>query len=233
MPSQPTSNTNSKPQPLGLKLSKETGCVSGQLRLPDRSTHVIVFAHGAGAGMLHSNIQRIADALAEENLATLIFNFPFIEAGRKRVDQQAVSIAAITRALAEAERRVPDLPLLLGGHSYGGRMASHSVLHDNLNQVQALVFCSFPLHPSGKPDISRAAHLQQISQPMLFLSGTRDKLAQADLLQSVIEALGKKAELHWLDTADHGYRVLKRTRTQERDVFTEIAATTAEFCRTL
>jgi len=211
----------------------QAGTVSAQLRLPKLSKRLVVFGHGAGAGMLHPNIQGIAEALAAQNVATLIFNFPFTEAGRKRVDGQKISVATIASAVAAAERLAPGLPIILGGHSYGGRMASHAVLERDLSQVKALVYCSFPLHPAGKPAIVRAAHLAAIRQPMLFLSGNRDKLAEVELLQSVVDNLGKQARLHWLDAADHGYNVLKRARKQKIDVFSEIAQMTTDFCNRL
>jgi len=183
--------------------------------------------------MQHENIQRIADGLFQANLASLIFNFPFTEAGRKRVDGTAVSVATLISAVAEARRLVPDLLIALGGHSYGGRMASHAVLSPEFDsacgQIQGLVFCSFPLHPAGKPGTDRAGHLKDIALPMLFLSGTRDALAQPELLQGEVSRLGDNSRLHWLDTADHGYRVLKRSRKQELDVFSEIARETAAF----
>lgn len=187
---------------------------------PSDADAMLVLAHGAGAGMTHRSLQALADAFGRRRIATLRFDFPFMEAGRKRVDSRAVSTAAIADACAEASRR-SALPLWLGGHSFGGRMASHAVLDEAL-APRGLIFCSFPLHAPGKPGTDRAGHLEAVRLPMLFLSGTRDALADRSLLESVVSRL-PTAELHWLDTADHGYRVLKRARRTDEDVFDEIA----------
>lgn len=187
---------------------------------PPDAVAVCVLAHGAGAGMQHRNMQAIADAFEAVGIATLRFNFPFIEAGHKRVDPPDVATAAIAAAAGEAATRT-SLPLWLGGHSFGGRMASHAVLDRGL-EPNGLIFCSFPLHPPGKPSTRRAAHLAELPCPMLFLSGTRDKLAAPELLEPLVADLAR-AELHWLETADHGYGVLKRTRTNDESVFDEMA----------
>jgi hypothetical protein len=187
---------------------------------PKTAEAAIVLAHGAGAGMTHRNMQALADALGRKNVATLRFDFPFIAAGGRRVDSKGAATASIAEAWAEALRRTA-LPLWLGGHSFGGRMASHAVLDEGL-KPRGLIFCSFPLHPPGKPGTGRAARLAAIRLPMLFLSGTRDALAESALLEAVVSGLAS-AELHWLDTADHGYRVLKRTRATSEDVMDEMA----------
>ena len=188
---------------------------------PESADAMLVLAHGAGAGMAHRNMQRLADAFGRQGVATLRFEFPFMEAGRKRVDSCAVATASIRDACAEASRR-SALPLWLGGHSFGGRMASHAVIDRGLDP-RGLIFCSFPLHAAGKRGTDRASHLAAIRLPMLFLSGTRDALAEGTLLEPLVSGLWS-AELHWLDTADHGYRVLKKrsSRTDE-DVFDEMA----------
>lgn len=193
---------------------------------PTDATAALVLAHGAGAGMQHRSMQAIADALARQRVATLRFDFPFIEAGRRRVDSPAVSTAAIAEACEDAGRR-SSLPLWLGGHSFGGRMASHAVMAEGLDP-RGLVFCSFPLHPPGKPGTARALHLSGIGLPMLFLSGTRDTFADPALLESVVSGL-PAATLHWLDTADHGYKVLKRSRQSHEDVFDEMARVARAF----
>jgi predicted alpha/beta-hydrolase family hydrolase len=193
---------------------------------PDGAVAALVLAHGAGAGMRHRNMQAMADAFERAGLATLRFDFPFMAAGRKRVDSQAVATACIADAFAEASNRT-SLPLWLAGHSFGGRMASHAVIDRGVDAV-GLVLCSFPLHPAGGPSTERARHLAEIRLPMLFLSGTRDALAEPALLESVVGGLAG-AELHWLDTADHGYRVLKRSRQSSEDVFDEMARVTRDF----
>jgi len=193
---------------------------------PPDAIAAIVLAHGAGAGMTHRSMQAIADAFERRGLATLRFNFPFIEAGRNRTDSPAVATATIAAAFRIARERT-DLQLWLGGHSFGGRMASHAVLDQNLDPA-GLIFCSFPLHPSGSPDVARAAHLESVRLPMLFLSGSRDELADSNLLKGVVAKL-PSAQLHWLETGDHGYRVLKRSRTTPEDIFDEMARVAREF----
>ncbi|MGH8495950.1 MAG: alpha/beta hydrolase family protein [Gammaproteobacteria bacterium] len=187
---------------------------------PKAADAALVLAHGAGAGMTHRSMQAIADAFGRKGVATLRFDFPFMEAGRRRVDSKAVATASIAEACAEASRRAA-LPLWLGGHSFGGRMASHAVIDEGL-EPRGLIFCSFPLHAPGKPGTERATHLGAIRLPMLFLSGTRDTFAESTQLEPLVSGLAS-AELHWLDTADHGYRVLKRSRGTDEDVFDEIA----------
>jgi predicted alpha/beta-hydrolase family hydrolase len=192
---------------------------------PDDAVAAFVLAHGAGAGMRHRNMQSLADAFAAHGIATLRFDFPFIEAKRSRVDPPAVAIERIGAAFRSAAART-RLPLWLGGHSFGGRMASHAVAAGLA--PAGLVLLSFPLHAAGKPGTERAAHLATIRCPMLFLSGTRDALATPALLERVVGAL-PTATLHWLDTADHGYRVLQRARSGKGDVFDEIARVARAF----
>jgi hypothetical protein len=187
---------------------------------PNDAVAALVLAHGAGAGMRHASMQAIADAFERRRIATLRFDFPFMAEGRKRVDAPDVATASIAAAYASAAERT-KLPIWLGGHSFGGRMASHAVV-DRGVPAAGLIFCSFPLHMPRKPDTKRAQHLGKIGQPMLFLSGTRDELAERTLLESLVKSL-PNATLHWLDTADHGYRVLKRQRTREDSVFDEMA----------
>jgi predicted alpha/beta-hydrolase family hydrolase len=190
---------------------------------------VLVFGHGAGANMDHANMVALSDAFSNAGVVVLRFNFPFMEQGRRHVDSKPVSIATIAAASKLARLRYPRLPLLLGGHSFGGRMASHAFLEADLDDVTALVFGSFPLHPAGKPSTDRAAHLADIDRPMLFLSGTRDALATDGLLAGVVDELGERAHLHRLDTANHGYKVLKRSRQSEQSVFEEMGEALAAF----
>lgn len=204
------------------------GKLSAELLRPEAATALVILAHGAGADFRHASMLGIAEAFAAQDLATLRFNFPFMEQGRRRVDAQSVSVASIVEATVTAAEAAGDLPLYLGGHSYGGRMASHAMAEGSL-PVRGLIFCSFPLHPPNKPGTGRADHLDAVQAPMLFLSGTRDALAEPALLTGVVERLAPRAELHWLDTADHSYRILKRRRTSQVSVFEEMAATAAEF----
>jgi predicted alpha/beta-hydrolase family hydrolase len=171
-------------------------------------------------------MQAIADAFVRVGIATLRFDFPFMEAGRKRVDPPTVATAAIEAAFRHAQAQ-SGLPLFLAGHSFGGRMASHAVLDRGLHP-KGLIYCSFPLHAAGKPSTKRAAHLALVSRPMLFLSGTRDRLAERDLLDPLLAEL-PHSELHLIDTADHGYAVLKRTRATTEGVYEEMGRVAREF----
>jgi hypothetical protein len=193
---------------------------------PNDAVAALVLAHGAGAGMRHASMQAIADAFERCGIATLRFEFPYMAAGRSRVDSPDVATQAIAEAYAAAAQRT-TLPIWLGGHSFGGRMASHAVVDRNV-PAAGLIFCSFPLHMPGKPDTKRAQHLPQIRQPMLFLSGTRDELADPKLLEPLVRSL-PSAKLHSLETADHGYRVLKRSRTRADSVFDEMAEVARAF----
>jgi uncharacterized protein len=192
----------------------------------DDAVAALVLAHGAGAGMQHASMQAIATAFELRGIATLRFDFPFMAEGRNRVDRPAVATAAIAAAYAAAAQ-LTKLPIWLGGHSFGGRMASHAIV-DRAVPAAGLILCSFPLHMPGKPDTKRAQHLAAIRQPMLFLSGTRDELAKRELLEPLVASL-PSATLHWLDTADHGYRVLKRQRTRTDGVFDEMAEAARAF----
>lgn len=162
--------------------------------------------------------------MSEAGIATFRYNFPYMERGRGR-DSQQTCVETVRAAVAAAHEAAPDIPLLAGGHSFGGRMTSTAAAASPLEGVRALAFFSFPLHLPGKPDTTRADHLSAVTVPMLFLSGTRDPLARMDLLQTVVAKLGKRATLHLLDTADHGFRILKRSRQSDDDVFVEMART--------
>lgn len=225
------------PAAAGELVASEGGFVVGATRVSSlllespRPNSLLVLGHGAGADMRHASMSSIATELARRDVAVLRFNFPFMEARRRQVDARAVSTATVAAAVAHARTLRPSLPLFVGGHSFGGRMASHAMLDEDLGDVRGLVFCSFPLHPAGKPDTARAAHLSQIDAPMLFLSGTRDALAERDLLTRVVADLGPRAKLVWLDTADHGYKVQKRQRRRSDSVFDELADSAVAFMR--
>jgi hypothetical protein len=171
-------------------------------------------------------MQALADAFAGRGVATLRFNFAYMEEGKGRVDPPPIATGRIAAAFAATRERT-ELPIWLGGHSFGGRMASHALLDQHL-PAAGLIFCSFPLHNPGQPAVKRAEHLSGIQRPMLFLSGTRDKLAERRVLEPLVAGL-RNAELHWLDTADHGYRILKRSRESTEDVFAEIARVARAF----
>ena len=200
----------------------EKGEVSALLVFPDEASHLLVLSHGASTNMRHATLQTIAERLAEVGIATFRYNFPYMEHGTGR-DSQQVCTATVRAAIAAAQRAAGALPLLAGGHSFGGRMTSTAASESPLEGVHGLVFFAFPLHQPGKPETKRADHLSGVTVPMLFLSGTRDELATTELLQPVCKKLGKRATLHLLDTADHGFRVLKRSRESKEDVFVEMA----------
>jgi predicted alpha/beta-hydrolase family hydrolase len=198
--------------------------------VPDNPVALVVLAHGAGAGLRHNTMEMIAAEFARQQLATLRFNFPYMQAGKNRVDNKEVSVATIAAA-AEYASTNSQVPLFLGGHSFGGRMASHAVAEEVV-LCSGLIFCSFPLHGAKKPDDKRAAHMPDIASPMLFLSGTRDDLGDRDLLTALVKRLKRvhtRTRIHWLETANHSYVVLKRTRTNPMPVFAEMAQQACQF----
>lgn len=198
-------------RPLRVALDGGASSVSALLRLPDDAWAGYVFGHGAGAGMAHPFMASFADGLAERGVATLRYQFPYMEQNSKRPDTPAVAHAAVRAAVAEAGRQLPGLPLLAGGKSYGGRMTSQAQASSPLPGVRGLVFVGFPLHPAGKPDDERAAHLFEVRCPMLFLQGTRDELATLDRLRPVVQRLGDRATLALFDDADHSFHVRARS----------------------
>ncbi|MBL8288054.1 MAG: dienelactone hydrolase family protein [Rubrivivax sp.] len=200
-----------------LSLSLDAGAgreaVSALLTVPSSPPPPLaafVLAHGAGAGMTHRFMEDLAQGLAARGIATLRFNFAFIERGGKRPDAPALAHAAVRAAVAEAARQLPGVPLVAGGKSFGGRMTSQAQAAAPLPGVQALVFVGFPLHPPGKPGVERAGHLGRVHCPMLFLQGTRDELADLPLLRGVVERLGTRATLAVFDDADHAFHVRAR-----------------------
>ena len=203
--------------------TQEKGVVTSLLLRPAQARWLLVLGHGASTNLRHRTLQTIAERLADVHIATFRYNFPYMERGGGGRDPQEVTLATVRSGVAAAQRAAPDLSLLAGGHSFSGRMTSLAQSQSPLEGVRGVTFFSFPLHPAGKPGIERAAHLSSVSVPMLFLSGTRDDLAEMDLLQPVIVGLGEKATLHLLETADHGFAVQKRTRQSKEDVFVEMA----------
>ncbi len=200
------------------------GAISALLLAPSQMRACFVFAHGAGAGMTHGFMTGVAESLAAHGVATLRFQFPYMEKGSKRPDSPALAQAAVRAAVAEAARLYPDLPLIAGGKSFGGRMTSQAQSVRPLPRVAGLAFFGFPLHPAGKPSVSRAEHLDAIAVPMLFLQGTRDKLADIALLEPVVRRLGPLATLHAIDQADHGFHVPARSGRNDQAVITELTA---------
>jgi predicted alpha/beta-hydrolase family hydrolase len=196
--------------------------ISALLIRPQQARACYVFAHGAGAGMAHSSMETIAAGLGERGIATLRYQFPYMEKGSKRPDAPVVAHAAVRAAVAEAGRCCASLPLIAGGKSFGGRMTSQAQALTPLVGVRALAFLGFPLHPAGKPSSDRAKHLAEVKIPMLFLQGTRDALAERSLLEPVVKGLGTRATLHWSDGADHSFHVLKSSGRNDREVMGEV-----------
>ena len=200
----------------------ETTRVSALLQLPPAATACFVLAHGAGAGMEHPSMSSVATELATRNIATLRFQFPYMERGSRRPDPPPLCHATVRAAVAEAARRAPKLPLIAGGRSFGGRMTSQAQAIEPLPGVKGLAFLGFPLHPAGKPSVERAEHLREVKIPMLFLQGTRDELAQLELLQPIIDGLGARATLKLLQDADHSFHVPARTGRKDAQVRAEM-----------
>ena len=192
--------------------------VSALLEVPKNARACLVLAHGAGAGMTHPFMADVARELAERGIATLRYQFPYMEQGSKRPDTPAVAHATVRAAVAEAARRAPALPLFAGGKSFGGRMTSQAQAAQPLPGVRGLVFFGFPLHPAGKPSDTRAQHLDDVKAPMLFLQGTRDDLADLTLLRPVVERLGARAALQVFEDADHSFHVRARSGRTDAQV---------------
>ena len=188
---------------------------------PPQARACYVLAHGAGAGMTHASMQTVATGLGARGIATLRYQFPYMEKGSKRPDAPAAAHAAVQAAVAEAKRRFDRLPLIAGGRSFGGRMTSQAQSRSPLPGVRGLAFFGFPLHPAGKPSSDRATHLADVKVPMLFLQGTRDALAELSLLEPVVKGLRSRATLRLLEGADHSFHVLKSSGRNDREVMDE------------
>lgn len=209
-----------------LKLDIERiGTVSAILTQPDNARACYVLAHGAGTDMRHASMDKIAEGLAGRGIATLRFNFPYMEKRLGRPDQPAVAHAAIRAAVEEAARLCPGLKLVAGGKSFGGRMTSQAQSKAPLPDVKGLAFLGFPLHADKKPSTERAEHLAQVEIPMLFLQGTRDGLADLGLLKPVIDGLGPKATLHEVAGGDHSFAVLKKSGRTNEEALAEVLDT--------
>lgn len=198
--------------------------MSSLLLLPADAAWMMTLAHGAGAGMRHENMERIARALAAAGIATFRYQFPYMERSGKGRDPQRVSLATVRSAVAQARSLAPDLPLFAAGHSFGGRMTSIAAGCAPLPGVHGLVLFAFPLHPAGKPSVHRADHLQRITVPVLLMSGTRDRLADRQLLHQVCRPLRSNVTLYEMEGADHGYRVPRRGNSRTVSVFAEMAS---------
>src|SRR5437773_543138 len=205
------------------------GEVSGLLLRPKDARLLYVLAHGAGAGMRHPFLESISQRLAEQGIATLRYQFPYMERRSRRPDPPAVAAATVRAAVAEAARIAPDLPLVAGGKSFGGRMTSTAQAEEPLPGVRGLVFLGFPLHPPGRPDDKRAEHLAHVQVAMLFLQGTRDDFAALKLLQPLVKRLGERATLQLVEGGDHSFRVLTKSGRSEGEVMGEVVSTIVEW----
>jgi hypothetical protein len=206
--------------------------VSALLQIPRHAEALLVFAHGAGAGMRHPFLAAIAEALEARGIATLRYQFPFMEKGSKRVDPPKLAQATVRAAIAEARRRKPDLPLFAGGRSFGGRMTSQAEAEAPLG-VQGLIFFGFPLHAAGKPAHERGAHLSAVKRPMLFLQGTRDSLAALGEMEPVCKALGERATLILFQDADHSFHAPAKSGRKDADIGLEMADRVQSWIQTL
>ncbi len=200
-----------------------SGEVSALLLRPPEARCLLVFGHGAGAGMRHAFMEKMSQRLAARRIATFRYQFPYMEQGRRRPDHRNVLLEAVRSSVAAAGEAAPELPLLAGGKSMGGRMTSGAAAVEVLEGVRGLVFFGFPLHPAGKPGTERGDHLEDVGVRMLFLQGTRDKLADLELLRPVCAALGERATLHVVAGGDHSFHVLKRSGRTVSEVLDELA----------
>jgi predicted alpha/beta-hydrolase family hydrolase len=203
--------------------------VSGLWQAPADAKACLVLAHGAGAGMTHRSMVAIADHLCGRGVATLRYQFPYMEAGRKRVDSPPIAHAAVRAAVAAARDLAGDLPLFAGGKSFGGRMTSQAQAAAPLEAVRGLVFLAFPLHPAGKPSVERAAHLAKVALPMLFVQGSKDALAELDLLKDTVAALGARATLQLIPDADHTFHVPAKSGRKDAEVLAEALDAVADW----
>ena len=202
-----------KTQSFSLNVSASVGKVSAECITPKKSKCVITLAHGDGANMNHSFMVTLANALAAIDIASLRFNFPFMENKKGRPDTPAVAHQTIEAAIVKAQKLFPSLPLFVAGKSFGGRMSSQLLAENNNHNVKGIIFYGFPLHPAGKPSVERAEHLKEITIPMLFLQGTRDTLATWDLIQKVCSAL-PTAKIVEIEGADHSFKAGKKDTMQ-------------------
>ena len=206
-----------------LKIDTEkAGAVSALLLRADKPRACFVFAHGAGAGMTHPFMRAFAEGLCARGIASLRYQFPYLEKGSKRPDPPPIAHATVRAAVMEAQRHCPGLPVIAGGKSFGGRMTSQAQAAAPLPGVRGLAFLGFPLHPAGKPSSERANHLGDIDVPLLFLQGTRDSLAEVALIEGVVKRLKPPASLHLVDGADHSFHMPARSGRNDGEVMREM-----------
>jgi predicted alpha/beta-hydrolase family hydrolase len=212
-----------------VSIATRSGAVSGLLLRPDDAKALFVFAHGAGVGMGHPSMAANAQGLAARGIATLRFQFPYMEKGTRRPDPPPVAQGTVRAAVAKAAELAPDLPLFAGGRSYGGRMTSQAQAVKPLDGVRGLVFLGFPLHPAGKPGVERADHLEEVQIPMLFVSGSRDALADMALLEPLVAGLGERGTLHIVEGGDHSLNTLASSGRTAADARIEAVDAAAEW----
>ena len=217
------------PEPDRLRFEAAGAQVSGLLLRPAEVRGLFVMGHGAGAGMEHPFLEAMARALAAHGMATFRYQFPYMETGRRMPDRHPVLEATVRAAVRTARARLPGPPCVAGGKSMGGRMTSQAASREPLEGVRGLVFLGFPLHPAGRPGVDRADHLAGVELPMLFLQGTRDRLADLELLRPVISRLGARATLREVREADHGFAVPKRAGRSPEQVREELASAVARW----
>lgn len=213
-----------KTSALRVEVSGDVGDVSALLLRPHDARCLLALAHGAGAGMRHVFMESIAERLARRGVATLRYQFPYVEAGRRAPNPPALLTATVRAAVAVAADVAGDLPLIAGGKSMGGRMTSLAAAAAPLPGVRGIVFLGFPLHPAGRPANERGDHLRDVSVPMLFLQGTRDRLADLTLMQPLCDELGERAALHVVERGDHSFHVPKRSGRSDAEVLDELAS---------
>jgi predicted alpha/beta-hydrolase family hydrolase len=211
---------------LRVPIASTSASVSALLLRPSRATALLALAHGAGADMRHPFMVALATMLAQHGVATLRYQFPYTERGNRRPDAQPLLLETVRSAAATALEAAEGLPIFAGGKSMGGRMTTLAASQAPLSGVRGIVLVGFPLHPAGTPSTGRAEHLANVSVPMLFLQGTRDTLADLELMRETCRSLGARATLHVVDGGDHSFHVLKRTRRTDAEVLEELARAT-------
>lgn len=216
--------------PFKIFISDKSGSVTCESTEAENPEAVVVLAHGAGAGMNHPFMLNLAAELASKNISSVRFQFPYMEQGKKRPDTPKVAQETILKVIFETQNKYPSLPVYAGGKSFGGRMTSLLFASQPIDNIKGLIFYGFPLHPPGKPSTTRAVHLKDISLPMLFLQGTRDKLATPELLEEVLNPLSETT-FQFIQDADHSFHVLKKSGYTDQDILKQLATSTSDWTK--